>query len=175
GARENAWFTSLSKQTLFLRRRILPTFERHLTDDAFALFHVDQFVHGEVLQRVHHAARPANFEQVHFLRLPETEMYSQVVLRKEASAAAHFINLLMRPGFAGHFDYATQAGANAAAVGFSSNRANLYPGVVERGIAADELRQIVHTVHNEINVAVIVEISERTAARRGRHGNSRAC
>src|SRR6266850_1305118 len=92
--------------------------ELHGADDAFAFFDENHLVRLDVLQGFHQAARPANLEHVNLIRFADAEMDAEIVLRKIAAAAAHFVNLRMRIFFAGQTRDAFDARADAAAIGF---------------------------------------------------------
>src|ERR1700688_1573431 len=103
------------------RLRTLGWLELHRTDDAFAFFHHDHLVGPDVLQRFHKAAGPANFEQVDLFRFANAEMDAQIVLRKIAAAAAHFVNLRVKIFFARQMRDAFEARADAAAIRFRAD------------------------------------------------------
>src|SRR2546428_13239870 len=114
--------------------------------------------------------RPVNFKPVHFDGLPKPEVYSQIVLRGITAAAASFFDLLVVASNA--FD----AGADAAAVRARAEGADLEP-VVGLGfsvpslpvrIAAQQLRDIVYGINDDIHVAVVIEIPKGTTAGRDR-------
>src|SRR5258708_3044547 len=90
--------------------------EFHRAHDAFAFFYHDHLVRLDLLQGFHQAAGPANFDQLYLLRLADAEVHAQVVLRKIAAAAAHFIDLLMRLRFSGNMRDALHPRADAAAI-----------------------------------------------------------
>ena len=68
----------------------------------------------------------------------------------------------------------SDASAYAAAVGFCANRADFDPIVFVGGVAADELWRSVDAIDDEVEIAVVVEIAEGTAARGGGSRNSGA-
>src|SRR2546428_11736936 len=114
--------------------------------------------------------RPVNFKPVHFDCLPKPEVYSQMVLGGITAAAASFVDLLVVAGNA--FD----AGADAAAVRARAEGADLEPVVglvfpvplLPFRIAAQQLRDIVYGINNDIHVAVVIEIPKGTTAGRDR-------
>src|SRR2546430_17251714 len=73
----------------------------------------------------------------------------------------------MRLFLTGDFRDARDAGTDAAAVGFCANRADFDPIVFVGGVAADELWRSVDAIDDEVEIAVVVEIAEGTAARGG--------
>src|SRR6266849_4863673 len=115
--------------------RILGWLELHRADDAFAFFHDYQLVGLDVLQRLHKAAGPANLQQLHLLCFADAEMDAQIILRKIASAAAHFVDLRMKGFFARQMRDAFDARADAAAIRFRSDGFDFDPIVSGAGIA----------------------------------------
>ena len=91
-------------------------------------------------------------------------MHAHIALRKVATAAAHFINLLVRLPLAGNPGNAFHPSANTAAVGFRTNGFDLDPVVAGLRIAAYQLRKVVHRIDDHIDIAVIVEVAERASA-----------
>src|SRR5580692_2781682 len=104
--------------------------------NSFAFFHHDQLVRLHILQGVNRAAWPADFEQLHLLRFSDTKMNAQIILRNVTAATAYLVNLLVRLRFARRMRNATQAGADAAAVRFCSDRFYLQPIIFKSRIAA---------------------------------------
>src|SRR2546428_6172897 len=110
--------------------------------------------------------RPVNFKPVHFDCLPKPEVYSQIVLRGITAAAASFVDLLVASSNA--FD----AGADAAAVRARAQGADLEPVVVPVfpvpslpvRIAAQQLRDIVCGINDDIHVAVLSRIFDSRGA-----------
>src|SRR5689334_4150390 len=72
----------------------------------------------------------------------------------------------MRLFLTGNFCDARDASADAAAVGFRADRADFDPIALVRGIAANELWRRVDAIHDEVEVAIVIEIAESAAARR---------
>src|SRR6266478_611857 len=101
--------------------------ELHGADDAFSFFDENHLVRLDVLQGFHQAAGPANLEHVNLVRFADAEVDAQIVLRKIAAAAAHFVNLRMRIFFAGQMRDAFDARTDAAAIGFCSDGFDLDP------------------------------------------------
>src|SRR5882672_8594623 len=101
--------------------------ELHGTHDAFAFFYEDDLIGLDVLQGLHQAAGPADFEQLHLGRLADAEVDAQIVLRKIPAAAAHFVNLRMWVFFAGEMSDAFDACADAAAIRFRADGFDLDP------------------------------------------------
>src|SRR2546429_2854931 len=92
---------------------ILGWLELHGADDAFAFFHHDHPVRLDVLQGFHQAAGPAYLQQFHLFRFADAEVHAQIILRKIAAAAAHFIDLRMQIFFARQMRDAFDARADA--------------------------------------------------------------
>src|SRR5260370_25730021 len=136
----------------------------HGPHDAFAFVHVNELIGLHVLPRIDLPAGPANLQRLDLIRFPQAEVNAQVVLRDIAAAATDFIDLLVGLWLIGRMRNAAQARADAAAIGFRADRAHLDPVEPMRGIAAQQLRIIVHRVHHHIDVAVIVEITEGAPA-----------
>ena len=136
--------------------------------------YVIQTIGLKILQRIKLAAGPADFEHIYFLCVANSEMHSQIVLGKITATAADFVDLLVRLGFAGNMRNTTNAGADAAAVGFCADGSNLDPIIFERRIATQKLRKVIDAIHHDIDVAIVVEIAESGAARGRRRRDSRA-
>ena len=100
-------------------------------------------------------------------------MNPQIVLRDVAAAAADFVDLAMGLGFAGDAGYASDARADAAAVGLGADGPHFNPVVGEFGVATKKLREVVYRVDDNVDVAVVVEVAEGAAAACGRIGDSR--
>src|SRR5256885_328471 len=80
----------------------------------------------------------------------------------------------MRLFLTSNFCDARDAGAYAAAIGFCADGADFDPIVFVGGVAADELWRSVDAIDDEVEIAVIVEVAEGTAARGGGSRNSSA-
>src|SRR5256885_16684890 len=80
----------------------------------------------------------------------------------------------MRLFLTSNFCDARDAGAYAAAIGFCADGADFDPIVFVGGVAADELWRSVDAIDDEVEIAVIVEVAEGTAARGGGGRNSSA-
>src|SRR5256885_7519819 len=80
----------------------------------------------------------------------------------------------MRLFLTGNFCDTSDAGTDSTAVGFCADGADFDPIVFVGGVAADELRRSVDTIDDEVEIAVVVEITEGTAARGSRSRNSSA-
>src|SRR5579863_10189098 len=139
--------------------------------DSLAFGNVIKTIGTEILERVDLAAGPADFEQFDFCGRAKSEVHAQIVLRKIAAAAADFVDLLMGFGFAGNLSDATDAGSDAAAVGLGANGSNLDPIIFQRRVTAKKLGKIVDAIDHDVDVAVVVEIAEGSAARRRRSGD----
>src|SRR6202790_4599611 len=173
--RSITWFCRLSRLGgRGWRLGRLRALELRGANNSFALLHHDQLVGLHVFQRVHAAARPANFEQLNLLRFSNAEVHAQVILRNVAAAAAHLINLLMRLRFPGQVGHAAQTRANSAAIRFCANGFYLQPIIFKTRIAAQQLGKIIVSVHDHVDVTIVVEIAERRAARRDRRHDPRA-
>src|SRR5437879_10738126 len=92
-------------------------------------------------------------------------MHAQIVLRKIPAAAAYFVDLRMLMLIFGRMRHALDARPNAAAVRFCPDGLDLDPIATCRGITAQKLGKIVHRIYDHVEVAVIVKVSESTAAR----------
>src|SRR6266481_3857875 len=103
--------------------RILGWLEWHGADDAFSFFDENQLVGLDVLQSFHKAAGPANLQQLHLLCFANAEMDAQIILRKIAAAAAHFVDLRVKVFFARQRRDAFDARADVAVVVEISKRA----------------------------------------------------
>src|SRR5215472_13466248 len=135
--RSQAWPLRFSKLPRFLLYSFgfscLWALEVNRPNDAFSFVHDNQLVGLDVLELVHLAAGPANFEHIHFFGFADSEVHAQVVLRNVAAAAAHFIDLLMWLGLVRRMRDAAQSRADATAVGFGADGAHLEPIASERG------------------------------------------
>src|SRR5271165_5666205 len=69
------------------------------SSDSLSFGYVIQTIRLEILERIQLAARPADFEEIDFFGRANAEMYSQIVLRKIAAAAANLVDLLVRLSF----------------------------------------------------------------------------
>src|SRR5947207_639248 len=67
---------------------------------------------------------------------------------------------------------ALDARADAAAIGFRADGFDLDPVIRGTGIATQELRKIVDSVDDHVEVAVIVKVAESATARSDRRGDS---
>src|SRR3989440_1861948 len=101
--------------------------ERHHAHDAFALFDVDYLIRFDVLQSFYQAAGPAYLQQLHLLRLANPEMHAQIILRKIAAAAAHFIDLRMKSFFVRQMRDALHTRTDAAAIRFCADGLDFDP------------------------------------------------
>src|SRR6266436_8054919 len=73
--------------------------ELHGTDDALAFFDEDHLVGLDVAEGLDEAAGPADFQEFDVLGFADAEMDAQIILRKVAAAAAHFVYLWMETFF----------------------------------------------------------------------------
>ncbi len=101
--------------------------ELHAADDTFALFDEDHLVRLDVFERFDEAAGPADFEELDVFGFADPEVDAEIVLRKIAAAAAHFVNLRMQTLLAGKMRDAFDARADAAAIRFSADGLDLDP------------------------------------------------
>ena len=85
-------------------------------------------------------------------------MEAKVVLRKIAAAAANFVHLAVRAG------RAVDARADAAFVGFCPYGFDRDPVVVERAVAAEQLRNVVDGIDHDIQCSVVIEVADGHAA-----------
>src|SRR5437879_2105152 len=95
--------------------------ELHCAHDALALFHHDHLVRLDVLQSFREAAGPAYFQQLHLLCFPDSEVEAEIILRKIAAAAAHFIDLRVKVSLARQMRDALDSRAYAAAIRFRAD------------------------------------------------------
>src|SRR5271157_212109 len=77
-------------------------------------------------------------------------------------------------GVAGNGGDALDARANGAAVRLDADALDLDPVVVEARVSAHELRQAVHGVDDEIDIAVVVVVAEGAATVGVRNGDARS-
>src|SRR5579863_1383948 len=140
--------------------------------NSLPFFHVDKLIHLDVLQRIDLSAGPADLKQIYLLSLANAEVNTQIVLGDVAAAAAYFIDLRMRLRLPRHSRDAPNPRADAAAIRLHSDRAHFDPIVFRRRITAQQLRKIIHGIHDDIDIAVVVEISERTPTRSNRPSDS---
>src|SRR6266481_5264979 len=70
---------------------------------------------------------PADFEELDVFGFADAEVDAEIVLRKIAAAAAHFVNLRMQTLLAGKMRDAFDARADAAAIRFSADGLDLDP------------------------------------------------
>src|SRR6266478_6168074 len=137
--------------------------ELHGADDAFAFFDEDDLIGLDVFERFDEAAGPPDFEEFDVFGFADAEVDAKIVLRKIAAAAADFVNLRIQLLVAGEMCDAFDARADPAAIGFRADSLDLDPIIRRVGIAAQKLGEIVDGVDHDIEVAVIVEVTESTA------------
>src|SRR5207247_804776 len=65
-------------------------------DDAFAFLDEDDLVGLDVFEGFDEAAGPADFEELDVFRFADAKVHAQIVLRKIAAAATHFVDLRMQ-------------------------------------------------------------------------------
>src|SRR5713226_4966917 len=82
---------------------------------------------GLMSEGLDEAAGPADFQELDALGFADAEMDAQIILRKVAAAAAHFVNLRMETFFAREMRDAFYARADAAAVRFCAGGFDLDP------------------------------------------------
>src|SRR5215471_9497569 len=121
-----------SKRSLLLWRGFFVGVVGHVAEDTFAFLDVDHLIGLDVFESVDGAARPLDFEEIDFFGFADAEVHAQIALREIAATAPHFIDLRMRLAFPGNLRHATQASANAAAIGFCADGAHLDPVVLQR-------------------------------------------
>src|SRR6185369_14377329 len=141
-----AWSTSTPRIRLLAGLARLRRGELDVADDALPFFNKNQLIWLDVFQGVDLAAGPADLEQIDLFGFADAEVDAQVVLGDVAPAAAHLVDLLVHLGFVGRMGNATQACADAAAIGF----------------------------HHHIHVAVVVEIAKGAATRSDRRHDPRS-
>src|SRR5207245_1141665 len=143
-------------------------------DDAFAFLDEDDLVGLDVFEGFDEAAGPADFEELDVFRFADAKVHAQIVLRKIAAAATHFVDLRMQALLARKMRDTFDARADAAAIGFRADGFDFDPVVGGAGIATQQLRKIVDGIDDDVEVAVIVEVAEGASARGDRRGNSGA-
>src|SRR5207245_1526559 len=120
-------------------------------DDAFAFLDEDDLVGLDVFE---------GFEELDVFRFADAKVHAQIVLRKIAAAATHFVDLRMQTLLARKMRDTFDARADAAAIGFRADGFDFDPVVGGAGIATQQLRKIVDGVDDDVEVAVIVEVAE---------------
>src|SRR5215475_674406 len=124
---------------------------------SFPFDHRNDLIRG-CAETINDAARPMNL----YLcagRLTESEMRPQITLREVTAAASDFIHL--STPFSGRAVYPR---ADAGAIRLHPDRLYLEPVILRGLVATQELRQVVNAIHENIYVAIIVEIAEGAAA-----------
>src|SRR5262245_47439648 len=84
-------------------------------------------------------------------------MYAEVVLRIITAAAPDLINLSFV------FSHDLDSRANAGTIRLRPDSLDRDPVIIGRGIRAEQHRVIVDRIDNDIDISVIVEITERAA------------
>src|ERR1043166_1528524 len=134
--------------------------------DTLALDYGVDPVRRERRERVDLTAGPVHFD-IRGVGLSEPEVHTQIVLRHVAAAAAYFVHLPVFPGGA------VNAGAYPGTIRPGADTFHFDPVVLDRRVAAKQLRQIIDTVHHHVQVSVVVEIAHCTAAGRNSLENAR--
>ena len=88
---------------------------------SFSLFENHHLIGAHILKRFVNAARPLHLSAVNFCSVAETEVQTQVVLGHVASAAAHFVHLLLVAG------KDRDPRSNAIPIGFLAHRLDQTP------------------------------------------------
>src|SRR3954453_8902685 len=88
----------------------------------------------------------------------KTKVEPQITLRDVASPTADLIHLPMA-AFGGTKYSRTDAGA----ITLYTNRLHLYPVILDRTLAPEKLRVIVDAIHHNIEIPVIIEITNGTS------------
>src|SRR5439155_1375109 len=132
-------------------------------DDAFAFLDEDDLVGLDVFEGFDEAAGPADFEELDVFRFADAKVHAQIVLRKIAAAATHFVDLRMQTLLARKMRDTFDARADAAAIGFRADGFDFDPVVGGAGIATQQLRKIVDGVDDDVEVAEIVVKRRRVA------------
>src|SRR4030095_8246810 len=65
---------------------------------SFSFFKNRHLIGSDILKRFVNTARPLHFSAIHLCSITKTEVQAQVVLGLVASAAAHFVHLLLVAG-----------------------------------------------------------------------------
>jgi len=79
----------------------------------------------------------------------------------------------MRLAFSRHIGDACQTRTYAAAIRLCADGLDLDPIITRGRITAQELRGTIHRVHHNVNIAIVVEVSNGAAAGRTGSGDSR--
>src|SRR5262249_7628065 len=97
---------------------------------------------------------------VRLRRLPNSEMDAKIVLRDVAAAAADFVHLPVTGR------RAINPRPDTRTIRFHPDGLHLHPVRLHRLMAAKKLWHIVDAVDEHIDIAIIIEVSERAAAAR---------
>src|SRR5882672_1157632 len=133
--------------------------------NAFTLFHDVDVIGHNVVQRLRASRGPPNFNTIHFLRTPLSEVHAQIVLRKITSAAPHLIDLRDRTSH--NSNLRTQRKPVAA----RSHQLKGDPVVRVRAFVAQNRWRPIDVFHHHVNPAVVVEIPKSRAPAGLWHGH----
>ncbi len=125
--------------------------------DSGALGHVDQLIRRHPGQFLDLSQRPANLD-IGGVGGAEAEVQPAVVDREIGGLAQHFLRL-HRIAVA-HRD----PRADGAAVGFDARQLDLEPVVAAGHVVAQERRRLILIDDQDVDVAIVIEIAEGTAA-----------
>src|SRR5258708_26307556 len=102
--------------------------------------------------------RPFYFDEIDRLRFSQTEMQSQIALRHYALSAVDFVDMRLSSC---HYANAHDV---RCAVALGSDQFDLDPVLRVAAIIAQKGRQIVEIQNYGVDVAIVIEVSERSAA-----------
>ena len=129
-----------------------------------AFFHRDDLVDGHVGQSIDLAARPGDFQGFDLRALAQTEVNSRIAGRHVAHAAFGLLDVHEA------FGSQLQRSADAVAIRFGADQQNFQPVIRVAAVVAQEFRIIAAIVDDDVDVAVVVEISgSKAAANDGTH------
>src|SRR5439155_4675076 len=117
-----------------------------------------ELVAGNVLELVHDAARPPDFQPVQSARLAQADVYPQIVLGKIAPAAADLVNLTTPAG------KNRDPSANTVPIGLGAHGADREPMVLVSSVVAQQGKRIILIVDDDVQIAIVVKVAERYAA-----------
>src|SRR5205807_4955841 len=117
---------------------------------------------GDIAQQFGLAARPENFHRVHLVGRAQAKVRPQVVLREIAAAAPNFIELHDSGGVNGD----TRADGGTIALGSNQVKGNAVVAVA--GLVDQQRRWLADVEHQNVHVAVVINVAKSSAAARFR-------
>src|SRR5215213_770410 len=132
--------------------------EFFLIDLALAFFDRDDPVHAHVRNLINRAAGPTHLNGINLRAFLESEVQTQIALRYVTVAAAHLIRLRQITGDDRH------ARPNAATITLYTDSLDHDRIVCVPGVVAQQLRRPVEIRNQEINVTIVINITEGDAA-----------